>query len=253
MSNYDIFALFYDALTENVEYDKRSAYYQSLLDKYGVPEGILLDLACGTGSMAVRMSKLGYDVIGVDCSASMLSEAQCKAFEAEERVLFLCQKMQELDLYGTINAAICTLDSLNHLCSSQDLEETIRRVSLFTEPGGLFVFDVNTPFKHRNVLADNAFVFETDDVYCVWQNEPMDNDVVQITLDFFEKDGEQYYRSREQFCERAYDLDFLYRILKQNGFTVLDTFDDMTMNPLQSDSQRAVIVARKENIQEVMK
>ena len=246
MSAYDVFAAYYDDLTNDVQYAERAAYLRELLLRFGMREGTLLDLACGTGSMTLEMAGYGYEMIGVDASAEMLCAAQQKAAEAGRDVLFLCQPMQRLDLYGTVRGTICTLDSLNHLTKPDDVRETIRRVSLFTEPDGVFLFDVNTPYKHRQILADNTFVRETGDVFCVWQNEQLGNDTVQITLDFFERDDDVYFRSREQFCERAYDPAWLQSILEENGFSVEGIFQEGTTERPAGDAQRVVFAAIKQ-------
>lgn len=249
MSAYDVFAAYYDALTDDVRYADRAAYLRQLLVRFGICDGTLLDLACGTGSMTVEMAKHGYEMIGVDASAEMLCAAQQKATEAGIGILFLCQPMQQLDLYGTVRGTICTLDSLNHLTNPKDVRETIRRVALFTEPGGVFIFDVNTPYKHRTVLADNTFVRETEDVFCVWQNERVDDDTVQITLDFFERgeeDEDFYIRSREQFCERAYALDWLQNLLEDNGFSVEGIYAEGSQDAPLPDTQRVVFAAVKQ-------
>ncbi len=246
MSAYDVFASYYDALTGDVQYAARAAYLHALLQRYGMRDGMLLDLACGTGSMTLEMAKFGYEMIGVDASAEMLCAAQQKAMENGREILFLCQPMQRLDLYGTVRGAICTLDSLNHLTRPQDVRETIRRVALFMEPDGVFVFDVNTPYKHREVLADNTFVRETGDVFCVWQNEQLGGGTVRITLDFFERDDDVWFRSREQFCERAYEIDWLQSVLEEYGFSVEGIFAENMMEPPQADAQRVVIAAKKQ-------
>lgn len=246
MSTYDVFAAYYDALTDDVGYSERAAVLHRLLTQYGMDRGTLLDLACGTGSMTLEMAKYGYEMIGVDASAEMLCAAQQKASETGADVLFLCQPMQRLDLFGTVRGTICTLDSLNHLTDPLDVREAIRRVALFTEPGGVFVFDVNTLYKHRAILADNTFVRETDDVFCVWQNERIEGDGVQITLDFFERDDDVYFRSREQFCERAYALDWLQTVLEENGFSVRDVLDADTMQAPVEETQRVLFAAVKQ-------
>ena len=192
------------------------------------------------------MASFGYDVIGVDSSPDMLSIAQHKAFEAEQTPLLLCQKMQMLDLYGTIDAAICALDSINHLTQPKDVKETFRRVSLFLNPSGVFIFDVNTVFKHKNILANNVFVYDFDDLYCVWQNR-LDEKIntVKITLEFFEEDDGAYYRSTETFAERAYSYEELSKWLTDAGFEVMNIFEELTQTPPKEDTQRAVFVARK--------
>ena len=180
MSNYGYFAHVYDSFTKNVEYEKRAEYIFSLLKQNGVNSGIMLDLACGTGTLSKYFSDYGFDMILTDNSPDMLAEAKLKNPDA----LILCQNMAELDLYGTIDCAVCTLDSINHLTRISDVRKTFDKVSLFMNTGGIFVFDVNTVYKHRKILADNVFVYETDSSYCVWQNSlNKKTDEVSITLD----------------------------------------------------------------------
>jgi len=247
MSGYSFFSSVYDTLTENVNYAARADYIADLLADNGIKGGILLDLACGTGTLSVEMSKKGFEVIGVDASADMLSVAMNNAYEAERNILFLCQPMQQLDLYGTINAAICTLDSINHLTDEADVQATFDKVSLFTEPGGIFIFDVNTVFKHREILADNTFVYDMDDVYCVWQNSfDSATDTVQIDLDIFEQvDDGVYERMQESFCERAYPLPLITEMLDKSGFETVAVYDELTREEPKENSERLFIVARK--------
>ena len=246
MSSYSFFAKYYDELTQNVEYSRRADYFSALLLSCGFESGTVLDLACGTGSLTVELAKHGYDMIGVDASGDMLCRAQNKAFESGVSPMFLCQRMQELDLYGTVDAAVCSLDSINHLTDEEDVRRTFERLRLFVAPGGVFIFDVNTVYKHKNVLGDNAFVYEYPDVFCVWQNSFNGQDnTVDIELDFFEKSGETYKRRSENFSERAYEIDFLKSLLDTAGFDTEFVFDDMSRKPLKEDSQRAVIAARR--------
>lgn len=247
MGGYGFFSNVYDTLTENVNYAARADYIADLLAENGITGGILLDLACGTGTLSIEMAKKGFEVIGVDASADMLSAAMNNAYNSEEDILFLCQPMQQLDLYGTINAAICTLDSINHLTDPEDVQATFDKVSLFTEAGGIFIFDINTVFKHRKILGDNTFVYDLDEVYCVWQNTlDVQTDTVQIDLDIFEmlEDG-AYERSQESFCERAYPVDTIKTMLTAAGFETLAIYDELTKNEPKEDSERLFIIARK--------
>ena len=252
MASYGNFAYFYDNLTDNVDYEKRCAYIRDLLAENGIGEGILLDLACGTGTVSLLMSDMGYDVIGVDASEDMLSVAQEKKMESGADVIFLCQRMEELDLFGTINACVSTLDSINHVTDEETVKEIFRRVSLFMEDKGLFVFDVNTPYKHREILGDNTFVYDTDEVYCVWQNSTDENLVTTVNLDIFEKDEddeETYYRYSEEFSERAYDLENIKKWLESVKFEVVAVYEEMTKDNVKVDTQRAVFVAKKHGTQ----
>ena len=243
--SYGIFAEFYDELTLNVGYNRRAAYLAVLLAKFGHNAGLTLDLACGTGSLTLELAKLGIDVYGADASEEMLSIAQEKAYEAGIDVLFLCQKMQELDLYGTIDTCVCSLDSINHLTDIDDVRKTFGRVSMFMNKGGLFVFDVNTVYKHSEILSNNTFVYDTDNVYCVWQNSIKENNTVQIDLTFFVSNGEGYRRCDESFCERAYTIDELTRLLNEAGFEVQAVYGDMGFNKPSEKEQRVIFVAKK--------
>lgn len=247
--SYGVFSEFYDALTANVSYDTVSQVLSSLLTRYGKSRGLLLDLACGTGSVSVRLAKKGYEVIGVDLSPEMLSEAQNKAYSAGQNILFLCQDMTALDLYGTVDAAVCTLDGLCHLPNEESVQAALRKVSLFMNPGGVFLFDVNSVYKHRAVLGNNTFVYDTDDVYCVWQNTLLSDGVtVQMDLDFFEpvSDAGDYVRQSERFTERAYPRETLEAMLKKAGFTVLDVFDGYSGKPAHDTSERLLFAVRKD-------
>ncbi|MCC8023435.1 MAG: class I SAM-dependent methyltransferase [Clostridiales bacterium] len=187
MAAYERFAGVYDRLNRAVDYDRYGDYLCGLLARFGVVEGLVLDLACGTGQMAVRLVRRGYEVIGVDASVDMLCQARETLAAAGADCLLLNQRMEALDLYGTVGGCVCTFDSLNHLPELEAVRAAVERVALFLEPGGVFVFDVNTPFKHEQVLGDRTFVLEDDGCYLVWQNayDP-DTCTVELTLDLFE-------------------------------------------------------------------
>lgn len=247
MSRYGSFAEYYDSLTSNVDYRKTAEYVSDILNENGINKGILLDLACGTGTMSLIMAQKGYDVIGVDNSPEMLGEAREKAFEAGEDILFLCQDMCSIDLYGTVDCTVCLLDSLNHLESKEELLEAFKRVSLFTVPGGLFVFDVNTEYKHKYVLGDNTFVYENDDVYCVWQNEYDDESkTVEIFLDFFQEENGLYRRSSEYFSERAFSDSDIKNLLSEAGFTDIKAYGELRKTAPLDTEERVFYVARKD-------
>lgn len=241
--SYESFARFYDALMENAEYDKRSEYYHKLLCDNGIKDGILLDVGCGTGSMSLRMSGYGYEVIGVDPGIGMLMQARQKT--AGTDILLLNQSMETLDLFGTIDCAISTLDCINHIDSKENVQKGFEKVSLFMNPGGIFAFDVNTIYKHRNELGDNAFVIENENVFCTWQNSLNEDDSVEITLDFFEEEDGVYYRESESFTEKAYELNDISDMLEKAGFEVINIYDDMSFNPVKETSSKAVFIAKK--------
>lgn len=246
MSSYDIFALYYDKLTQNVDYTGRAEYLLSILKSVNHCAGITLDLACGTGSLTIELFKKGIDIYGVDASSAMLCTAKDKCYDEDLDIMFLCQKMENLDLYGTINTCFCCLDSINHLKNFKTMQMAFDKVSLFMEKDGYFIFDFNTPFKHKEVLKDNVFVYDTSEVYCVWQNNyRAENNRVDVTLDFFEKENNKYNRYSEKFYEITCEPQVLIEMLEKSGFTDIKIFDDMSFDLPKNDTQRIVVVAKK--------
>lgn len=248
MAGYSVFSEFYDLLTANAEYSKRAEYFLNLLNKYESNPGLTLDLACGTGSLTLELFRRGVDVYGVDASVDMLSVAKEKAVDAGADILFLRQNMQDLDLYGTVNTVICSLDSINHLQGREEVQRTFQRVSLFLEPGGYFLFDMNTLHKHEKVLGTKTFVYDMDKVYCVWQNRCLpETGKVDIRLDFFQRDGNLYRRYTESFSEFAYSNNYVVQWLYEAGFELVDIYDELSFDPPKSNSQRVVFAAKKGN------
>ena len=196
--SYSNFAAFYDKLQSDVDYAARANVLLNLFEKYDRLPTLLLDMACGTGGFSEQFLKFGIDVIGVDPSPEMLSVAREKLYNNGNSPLLLCQSAAELDLYGTVDGAICCLDSLNHITSIKNLKKAISKVSLFLEKDGLFIFDMNTVYKHEKILADNVFVKENDDVFCVWQNRyDKRKRSTEIMLDFFVTRENGYERFSE--------------------------------------------------------
>ena len=247
MSGYGLFSRYYDVLNEDIDYKGRAEFLRGLFERHDRLPSLLLDLACGTGGFSHEFAGMGIEVIGVDPSEEMLGIAREKD-GGDKAPLFLCQSGQELDLYGTVDGAVCCLDSINHIIDTEDLRETFRRVSLFLEPERLFIFDVNTEYKHKCVLADNTFVRETDDLFFVWQNAyNPDEKITDIYLDFFTKNGDNYIRESEDFSERVYSDNTLREMLAEAGFVVEAVYDDMSTADPKADSERIIYVARKVN------
>lgn len=244
---YTSFAETYDLLMQDVGYSERTEYLLSVFEKYSKRPTLMLDLACGTGNFSNELAKRNIQVIGVDISPEMLNIAKEKSEKEGVDVLYLCQDASELDLYGTVDGAVCCMDSINHITDKEVLAKAFKKVSLFLEPDCLFVFDVNTPYKHKEILGNNTFVIEEDNVYCVWQNEYFEEEsLTEITLDFFEKQKNGDYTRSEQFIEeRAYTVKELTSLLENAGFSVEAVFSDMSFEPLKETSERAVFVAKK--------
>lgn len=242
MSGYRDFSAFYDRLMTDVDYSAYAEYLLTLFERHGARPQTVLDIACGSGSLCEQLAQRGVDPIGVDASDEMLA----KAMEKLPQALWLCQDMRELDLYGTVDGALCTLDSLNHLCRTEDVAQVFRRTRLFVEPGGLFIFDVNTPYKHREVLANRAFVFEEDGVLCAWRTVYVPRQQrVDMLLDFFAEDEDgRYERYEDTVRERAYTERTLRRLLAETGWETLAVYGDMTDAAPSERCERWVFVAR---------
>ena len=246
MSSYESFAAFYDELTTNVDYETRGAYLWQILQNEGKRSGLLLDLACGTGTLCEYFSARGYDVIGVDASEDMLAEAMEKKIEAQSDTLYLCQRMQDLDLFGTVDVVLCTLDSLNHITDKDELAAVFERIALFLNEDARVIFDVNTVYKHEEVLQNNTFVYDLDDIYCVWQNTLQPDHVVDITLDLFAYDEENdcYDRTQEIFSERAYTEEELRQMIEAAGMTVLARYAELSFDAPAPTTERVVYVLK---------
>lgn len=244
---YTSFAENYDLLMQDVDYKERTEYLLSVFEKYSKKPTLLLDLACGTGGFSNEFAKKDIQVIGVDISPEMLNVAREKSEKENSDVLYLCQDAAELDLYGTVDGAVCCMDSINHITEREVLREAFKKVSLFLEPECLFVFDVNTLYKHKEVLGDNTFVIEEENIYCVWQNEYFEDEALtEITLDFFKKlDNGQYERTEQFIEERAYSTEELTDMLQNAGFSLEAVLSDMSFEPLKAQCERAVFVAKK--------
>lgn len=247
MSGYSVFARYYDKLTANIDYVGRGEYFHKIIKKFKTTkENILLDLACGTGSISEVMARLGYDVIGVDNSGEMLGMAIEKKFESGLNIQYLCQDMRKLDMFGTVDVIICALDSINHLADINDVRKVFEGAAFFCEMNGLFIFDVNTLYKHRKILANNTFTYETDSVYCIWENTlNAETDEVRMNLEFFEREENGLYsRSSESFSEKAYSEEDIEKLLEESGFEVLAKYGDDTFEPPAETSQRIIYAAR---------
>lgn len=247
--SYTVFAEFYDAFMKNADYKKRTDYAIKLFEKYDKKPTLLLDMACGTGEFTLQFIERGIDTIGVDMSEEMLMCAREKLLEKCVNPLLLCQKAEDLDLYGTVDGAVCFMDSLNHITDFDELCRSISKISLFLEPQRLFIFDLNTVFKHKNVLSKQTFVYEDteSDTVCVWRNSECDkNGVVEISLDFFVGDQNgSYERFFEQFSERAYTSAEIEKALNLAGLEIIEIFEENTFNKVSDTTQRAVYVTRK--------
>lgn len=246
MSSYKCFARFYDELTENAEYVKRSDYIYDFLNQEGITSGMILDLACGTCSVSLELAKKGYRIIGLDLSENMLEIASEKLSDNGCDFSLVKGNMTDFSLDKKVDSVICSLDSINHLNSLSDVKRAFSCVYNSLKNGSLFIFDVNTIYKHNEILSENTFVFDEEDYYLVWDNEHIDDTSVRILIDMFIFNGESYDRESEEFVETAYATDELLGVLRDVGFKRMGVYDELTHNAPKPDSQRLYFVCKKE-------
>lgn len=245
--SYSSFAAFYDSLQSDVMYEQRAGYIAKLFKKYDRLPTQLLDVACGTGGFSLQFAKMGMSVTAADPSPEMLSVAQKKASATDLDIMLVCQSARDTKLPYAVDGAVCCLDSINHIIDKRELKASFRAVAAAVKDGGLFIFDVNTPFKHRNILSGNTFVIENDDVYCVWQNSDCEkNGIVGICLDFFGKDADgKYIRTTEEFAERAYTDEEIRGMLEPAGLEVVAVLGDMNFKAPKACDERVIYVTKK--------
>ena len=247
MSRYETLAGCYDALTGDVGYPRRADFLEKIFRRSRVPVRTVLDLACGTGTMTCLLARRGYEMIGVDESGEMLAAAREKAEALEEGVtppLFLQQEMTRLDLYGTVEAAVCCLDSLNYLTTPRQVQRTFGRLGLFVQPGGVLVFDINSADKLRG-LDGQVFLDEGEDVYCVWRTafSPRGG-ICTYYMDIFRRRADGAWdRSFEEHRQRAYETEELAVWLREAGFTAVRFHGDLRMGPPRPGEQRIYVSA----------
>ena len=280
MEAYTSFAQVYDLFQDNIPYGEWADYLKSLLNEYGVKDGLVLDLGCGTGSITELLAKAGYDMIGVDNSEEMLEIAREAEYEADawsaaeawdeadetdepeeyaelgepdepdERpnggILYLLEDMRELELYGSVCAVVSVCDSMNYILEEADLREVFSRVHEYLEEDGIFIFDLNTVYKYRDLLGETTIAENREEGSFIWENYFDEESAVNeydLTL-YIREDGETYRRFEEVHYQRAYDLKTIGRLLADAGMELTAAYDAFTKEPVRDDSERIYVVAR---------
>ncbi len=247
MNSYSFLASCYDKLTTDVDYHAWANYLEKHFKKWGLPGNTILDLGCGTGSITYQLASRGYEMIGVDLSPDMLMEATAKCGDLEGTPpIFLCQSMDKLDLFGTIDGCVSCLDSINYVTDPKKLQQAFRRVHLFLMTGGLFIFDINTVEKLES-LDGEVFLDETEDTYCVWRGEyNRRSHMCSYFMDIFQQ-GEDglWERGEELHQERGYTVDQLTQYLRDAGFTSIRQYGQLSMGKPKEGEQRIFFVAQK--------
>ncbi len=247
-NSYTVLARVYDKLNGQIDYPAWADFIEKIFEKHKKsPVSLVLDLACGTGSMTLELARRGYDMTAVDLSPDMLSVASERAIENQlDGILFLCQNMRKFELYGTVDAVVCCLDSVNYLRKKAYMEECFACVHNYLNPDGIFIFDVNTPYKFENVYGNNDYIIEEDGVYCGWQNYyDMKTHLCDFRLDiFFKEENGLYSRAFEEQTERMFTKKQILSALEKNNFELLEFVGGYNFEIPDETCERWYIAAR---------
>ncbi|MBR5359279.1 MAG: class I SAM-dependent methyltransferase [Lachnospiraceae bacterium] len=255
MEMYKDFASVYDDLMDNVPYEEWVAHVTDILNEYGIDNGLVLDLGCGTGNVTRLLAEEGYDMIGIDLSEDMLSVAMSKeevSCREGENILYLCQDMREFELYGTVRAVVSLCDSINYLLTKEDIITVCRLVNNYLDPEGIFVFDFNTVCKYR-AIGDSVIAENRDDCSFIWENyydEETHINEYELTLFMKEeagKDPDVYRKSVEEHIQKGYSVNEMKDYIEKSGLIPLKMFDADTLKEADDKSERVLVIA-KENV-----
>ena len=245
MGAYKALAASYGRLTNDVDYEAVVDFYRKIMEEEGVHPRSAVDLACGTGSVTQLLARQGIPTIGVDLSEDMLTQAQLKTADMDNPPRFICQSLDKLKLYKAVDLAVCALDSLDYITDPRQCRQAIHRIFRALNPGGLFIFDVNTPEKLR-AMDGQVFLDEDDDVYCVWRGQfDEETNICSYGMDLFQREGKRWVRSFEEHREYAYSAPQLTGWLREAGFTRIRVYGDRKLSDPEPGEQRIYIKARK--------
>ena len=247
MDAYTSFARVYDTFMDNIPYEEWAVYLTGLLNEYGVNDGLILDLGCGTGNMTELLAKEGYDMIGVDNAEEMLEIAMEKREKSGHDILYLLQDMREFELYGTVRAVVSVCDSVNYIDEEEDLTEVFRLVNNYLDPGGVFIFDFNTLYKYREILGDRTIAENREDCSFIWDNYYYEEERInEYELSIFIREKEKLFRRYEEtHFQRGYTLDEMIRMIKDSGLEFVTAYDAFTREAPKEDSERIYVIARE--------
>ena len=248
MEAYTSFAAVYDTFMDNIPYEEWEKYLKSLLYEYGVREGFVLELGCGTGNMTEILAQSGYDMIGVDNAEEMLEIAIEKRMKSGLDILYLQQDMREFELYGTVKAIVSVCDSVNYILEEEELEEVFRLVNNYLDPGGVFIFDFNTVYKYREILGDQTIAENREECSFIWDNYYYEEERIneyELSLFIREGDSELYRKYQETHFQKAYDLETMKRLITQSGLEYITAYDAFTKEAPTRVSERIYVIARE--------
>lgn len=244
MASYESFARVYDLFMDNIDYDSWAAYVRELLAENGVRDGLVLELGCGTGNITERLAAAGYDMIGADNSPDMLEIAMEKRELSGHNILYLMQDMRSFELYGTVRAVISLCDSINYLLKEEELLAVFRLVNMYLDPGGIFIFDLNTCCKYEK-LGTATIAENREEASFIWDNyydEETQINEYDLAL-FIEGEDGRYDKFEEIHEQRAYPLRQIRQLIEESGLTFLTMYDAFTHNAPTEESERVYVLA----------
>lgn len=247
MEAYTGFAEVYDLFMDDVPYEEWFRYLKGLLEEYGVRDGLVLDLGCGTGNMTELLAGNGYDMIGIDLSEEMLEIAAKKKEASALDILYLQQDMREFELYGTVKAVISVCDSMNYILEWEDLCQVFSLVNNYLDPGGIFIFDLNTEYKYAQ-MGEETIAENREDGSFIWDNfYDSQEKINEYDLTLFVKEGEEglYRKYEETHYQRAYSLEEIRRAIEKAGMEYVTAYDAFSREEPNPFSERIYVIARE--------
>ncbi len=243
MDSYTFFAQYYDLLMERTDYDLWTDYIAALFERRNASTETILELACGTGNMAIRLSERGYSCTGLDISESMLTLAGEKASAKGLSIPFILQDMGKLEYNKKTDAVLCLCDGINYMTNKSDVGELFGKVSGIINPDGIFIFDISSEFKISTVLGNNVFAENKPEVSYIWENfYDGRKKLIEMFLTFFGKEGELYSKHEEVHTQRAYGADELEEMLRYAGFGKIEIYETLTFKEPVKESERITFV-----------
>lgn len=252
MDAYTSFASVYDTFMDNIPYEEWAEYLVDLLKEYGIRDGLVLDLGCGTGNMTELLASAGYDMIGVDNAEEMLEIAMEKREKSGHDILYLLQDMREFELYGTVKAIVSICDSINYITEEEDLLEVFRLANNYLDPKGIFIFDFNTVYKYREVLSNQTIAEDREECSFIWDNYYYEDEQIneyELSLFIKEQDSDLYRKYQEMHYQKAYDLETVKGLIHQSGLEYVIAYDAFTKNAPTAESERIYVIAREKGKQ----
>lgn len=248
MDAYTEFAKVYDLFMDNIPYEEWGAYLKGLLHENGVDDGLVLELGCGTGTMTEILAEAGYDMIGVDQSEEMLQEAARKREESGHEILYLCQDMREFELYGTVRAIVCVCDSMNYILEEEEVLGILTSAARnYLDYGGLFIFDLNTEYKYKEILGEQTIAENREESSFIWENYFDEGEMVNeydLTLFIRDEDG-RYSKYEETHYQKAFEISEVLKAVKEAGMELVAVYDAFTREPVKETSDRVYFVVRE--------